>query len=311
MDDRDAGARDRRCFQSLRQGANTAFCVNPKSCERWSFVKTGSGQTERKLTKRRFAQDGSGSFSVRELQQLIRTMGQRMSDTEVLELAKHVDSDGSGEIDLDELKILLRPMMSLSDYASFNAELEPAYGICGGPIRLVISGVGIQLNPVGESKPSCECVQCQKVTTTLAFSKVVDIREREEGGGLIIVPKITGGELAQITVKCKAGTTRDIMEAVKKQQGKLSLRSTIARSKEPKDSTIGTALLVLRTEAETRTQAQLKMLHTFLGELFESMELDTELRQMQCCRYLRAERYATGDVLFQEGSVAWCEKRHF
>ena len=50
----------------------------------------------------------------------------------VLELAKHVDSDGSGEIDLDELKVLLTPMMSLTDHASFPVELEPNYGICGG-----------------------------------------------------------------------------------------------------------------------------------------------------------------------------------
>ena len=79
-----------------------------------------------------------------------------------------MDSDGSGEIDVDELKILLRPMMSLSDRAGFQVSsvsfdrkfiisdtkcivsntkqvnLEPNYGICGGKSELVVSGIPIQ-----------------------------------------------------------------------------------------------------------------------------------------------------------------------
>ena len=67
------------------------------------------------------------------------------------------------------------------------------------------------------------------------------------------------------------------------------------------------ALLVLKTESLSRTTAQLSMLHKYLSsmDLFEVMELGTDLRQKQCCRYIRAERYAAGDVIFEEGSLAW------
>ena len=240
-----------------------------------------------------------------ELQQLIKTMGERMTNEEISQLAKHVDSDGSGEIDMDELKILMRPMMSLSDRAAFAVTLEPAYGICGGGSELVVSGIGIALTPkpMPMQVPPCQCVQCTGSTSTFSFSKISDMDESE--GGIDLVVKLGSGALAKIAVTCDAETRTNIMLASKKQNGKLSLRSAIARSKEPTDSTIGTALVVLKTESLSRTSAQLNMLHKYLSsaDLFEVMELETDLLQKQCCRYLHAERYAAGDVIFEEGSL--------
>eukprot|EP01043_Picozoa_sp_COSAG02_P028960 COSAG02_NODE_1783_length_10942_cov_1025.230266_3_plen_2086_part_00 len=258
-----------------------------------------------------FDKDGSGSISVRELQQLVKAMGEQMTDSEVLQLAKHVDSDGSGEIELDELKILLIPMMSLTDHASFYVELEPNYGICGGTAHLVVSGLGLQLRPEATTnfatlqEGTCQCVHCQREITTIGYSKVMDIPERDQG--LCICARSRIGELLEVKVVCDNSTRQAIFAAVKRQQGKLSLRSAIARSMEPKDSTLETALLILRIEPESRTQAQLNMLHKFLtdNDMFAEMELETELQQMQCCRYLHADRYAAGDVIFKEGDVVW------
>ena len=101
----------------------------------------------------------------------------------------------------------------------------------------------------------------------------------------------------------------DIMEAYKKQNGKLSLRSAITRSKEPKDSTISTVVVVLRTEPCRRTDAQIKMLRAFLKsmDLFNAMQLDTELQEAQCCRYLKAEQHAAGDAVKAENSMVRCK----
>jgi hypothetical protein len=35
------------------------------------------------------------------------------------------------------------------------------------------------------------------------------------------------------------------------------------------------------------------------------MELDSELQQVSCCRYLRANSYDAGETIFEEGSLAY------
>ena len=90
-----------------------------------------------------------------------------MTDSEVLQLAKHVDSDGSGEIELDELKVLLTPMMSLTFWWNWSPP-----GICGGAAtrcercRATASSTG------GDVKDAL-VTSSQGVITTIGYSKVI------------------------------------------------------------------------------------------------------------------------------------------
>eukprot|EP01048_Picozoa_sp_COSAG05_P003026 COSAG05_NODE_134_length_17060_cov_9.767761_8_plen_1177_part_00 len=231
-----------------------------------------------------FDYDDSGSISVRELQHLIRSMGEEMTDKEIHQLASHVDSDGSGEIDVDELKVLMRPMMTLTDRAVFAVVCDAQ------PTELIISGLGVELQQNGSRR-------------TFPFSKIIDIDRIQHE--VVVVVKGKEGNLSKICLR--TDKQREILLSVRKQQGKLSLRSAIERSKEPTNSSFATAMVVIKTESSKRSKAQLSMLRKFLSsaDLFDVMGLTNELQQLQCCRYLTAERYAVGDVIFEEGDYAF------
>jgi hypothetical protein len=88
--------------------------------------------------------------------------------------------------------------------------------------------------------------------------------------------------------------------------GKRALREAIAKSKEPRDASLATITLVLRSPAHERTETQLQMLQKFLARanLFKRMDLDSELQQLQCCRYLSATHYISGEVIVEQGETS-------
>ena len=235
-----------------------------------------------------FDRNSSGTISVVELQQMVTAMGERMTQAEIQRLANHVDSDGSGEIDEDEFKVLVRPMLSLTDRASFRVEQD------GERVELVVSGLGLQL------------VDDDDETVTYSFTKIADFEQIQ--AGLSITVKTKEGNLSVLALETSsADLADDILCAVKKQNGKLSLRSAIARSKEPEDSGSSTVLIILNTDPRRRTERQLAMLRSFLAEqeLFQVMELESDLQQLQCCRFMRAETYEAGETIFEEGSLVY------
>jgi calmodulin len=168
-----------------------------------------------------FDKDRSGTISVVELQQMIQAMGQRRTYEEIQQLANWVDSDGSGEIDLDEYKVLIRPMLSLTDHATFYVmsldRLDPALN--GQGAQMIVSGRGIEL-------------QCGANSITHSFAKITDFQVSEKT--LKFAVKTRDGNLALDAVEAEsAEAAADILHAVKTQNGKLSLRQAIQRSKEP------------------------------------------------------------------------------
>ncbi|KAJ6466852.1 hypothetical protein C8R45DRAFT_1020304 [Mycena sanguinolenta] len=49
-----------------------------------------------------FDKDGNGTISVTELQQVMRSLGEKLTDREVEEMIREADVDGDGEINYDE-----------------------------------------------------------------------------------------------------------------------------------------------------------------------------------------------------------------
>ncbi|KAJ7489346.1 calmodulin 1 [Mycena latifolia] len=49
-----------------------------------------------------FDKDGNGTISVSELQQVMRSLGEKLTDREVEEMIREADTDGDGEINYDE-----------------------------------------------------------------------------------------------------------------------------------------------------------------------------------------------------------------
>lgn len=238
-----------------------------------------------------FDRNNSGTISIVELAQMIRSMGEQMTMEQIKALAERVDSDNSGEIDCDEFCVLLKPMLSLSDCATFYVAQEN-----GSTGVVAISGLGIELT-------------CDGVSTLYGFSKLAEFEALEKSGtrnaGLSLAVKNRDGNLQLVFFESTEG--QEIVDAIRTQNGKLSLRSAIARSKVPKQASLATALVILRTESSHRTDSQLAMVRQFLSEndLFQLMELTSELQQVQCCRYLHVERYERGDRIFEEGHVAY------
>ncbi|KAF7313850.1 Calmodulin-like protein [Mycena chlorophos] len=56
-----------------------------------------------------FDKDGNGTISVTELQQVMRSLGEKLTDREVEEMIREADTDGDGEINYEEF---VRMMMS-------------------------------------------------------------------------------------------------------------------------------------------------------------------------------------------------------
>ncbi|KAJ7040704.1 putative calmodulin [Mycena alexandri] len=56
-----------------------------------------------------FDKDGNGTISVTELQQVMKSLGEKLTDREVEEMIREADTDGDGEINYDEF---VKMMMS-------------------------------------------------------------------------------------------------------------------------------------------------------------------------------------------------------
>ncbi|KAJ7267398.1 calmodulin [Mycena rebaudengoi] len=56
-----------------------------------------------------FDKDGNGTISVQELQQVMRSLGEKLTDREVEEMIREADTDGDGEINYEEF---VKMMMS-------------------------------------------------------------------------------------------------------------------------------------------------------------------------------------------------------
>ncbi|KAF8201192.1 putative calmodulin [Mycena galopus ATCC 62051] len=54
-----------------------------------------------------FDKDGNGTISVTELQQVMRSLGEKLSDREVEEMIREADVDGDGEINYDEFLTMM------------------------------------------------------------------------------------------------------------------------------------------------------------------------------------------------------------
>ena len=238
-----------------------------------------------------FDRNSSGTISTVELTQMVRSMGERMTQEEVQKLAENVDSDNSGEIDSDEFCVLLRPMLSLTDCASFAVKRD------GSAVKLTVSGLGIEIS------------HNDATTTMYSFAKLADFEAWEasntQAAGLSLAVKTRDGNLSLLFFETDDG--EEIVFAIKKQNGKLSLRSAIARSQEPTDASLATVLVILRAEPSQRTDKQLAMVRKYLQdmELFEIMELTSELQQNGCCRFLKVETYEAGDTVFEEKALAY------
>ena len=116
--------------------------------------------------------------------------------------------------------------------------------------------------------------------------------------------RVARNQIGRMDVVTDAGD--EIVAAFKKQAGALALRAAVARSKEPNDSGLETALMVLRTAPQKRTDKQLKMLQLFLNnhELFDKMDIEYDMQKVQCCRYISATRYLTNDRIMEEGEMS-------
>ena len=116
--------------------------------------------------------------------------------------------------------------------------------------------------------------------------------------------RVARNQIGRMEVLTDAGD--EIVAAFKKQAGALALRAAVARSKEPNDSGLETALMVLRTAPKKRTDKQLKMLQLFLNnhELFDQMDIEYDMQKVQCCRYISASRYVTNDRIMEEGEMS-------
>mmetsp|Transcript_29921 Transcript_29921/g.88966 ORF Transcript_29921/g.88966 Transcript_29921/m.88966 type:complete len:519 (-) Transcript_29921:688-2244(-) len=83
-----------------------------------SFGKVKKGQVARKLTDDEkadlketfdmFDKDGGGTISLDELREVMKKMGQTLTERELLEVFNEVDADKNGEIDFDEFTIMMQ-----------------------------------------------------------------------------------------------------------------------------------------------------------------------------------------------------------
>ncbi|MBW4632277.1 MAG: EF-hand domain-containing protein [Iphinoe sp. HA4291-MV1] len=71
-----------------------------------------------------FDEDGSGAISTEELGQIMRSLGQSPSDTELRDMIKEVDVDLSGSIDFEEFKALM-----VSKQGDRNSRLKLAFSV--------------------------------------------------------------------------------------------------------------------------------------------------------------------------------------
>ncbi|KIZ06761.1 Dynein light chain, flagellar outer arm [Monoraphidium neglectum] len=80
-----------------------------------------------------FDKDGSGTIDVKELKAALSSMGQEMSDEELFVMIHDVDEDNSGEIEFSEFcKVILKHKAAASDKEGAEADTLDAFVALGG-----------------------------------------------------------------------------------------------------------------------------------------------------------------------------------
>lgn len=231
-------------------------------------------------------QDGSGCIDLAELSRVCEILGQPMSPMELAQETNH--PDGTGIIDFTEFVKLVEPLLALTHYAVFPL---PEHEDLGG--KLLVHGIGIQIG-----------------STVYKYEQIVDVSGTDTGLVIVMKPSVessisklppqrqmygeadsnsdddkNGIRKANVMTKVTLETNLadNIILAVKKQSGSIGLRVAIEQHKTPHDSSLSTALAVLRTDPELRTDPQLMMLRSVLGKqnLFQHMNLENERQQIQ------------------------------
>ena len=63
--------------------------------------------------------DGSGKISAAELKQVMRNIGEKLTDDEIDEIIREVDLDGDGEVDYEGRLLLFHALGGLADAAAY------------------------------------------------------------------------------------------------------------------------------------------------------------------------------------------------
>ncbi len=71
-------------------------------------VKKSDVEAELKAAFQVFDKDGSGTIDVEELRHVMKSIGENLSDDEIEEMLKEADKDGNGSIDCKSLSASLR-----------------------------------------------------------------------------------------------------------------------------------------------------------------------------------------------------------
>ncbi|KAG9245407.1 calmodulin-like protein [Calycina marina] len=73
-----------------------------------------------------FDADGDGTISIKELQEVMKSLGQNPTETEIEDMINEVDSDRNGTIDFDEFcKMMTAPTKDVD----FEAEMKSAFAV--------------------------------------------------------------------------------------------------------------------------------------------------------------------------------------
>lgn len=91
-----------------------------------------------------FNTDGDGNISLDELRAAVASIGQELSAEAFLKMAATIDKDGSGLIDAAEFSAFMKPLMSFTQQHSFTLQQLPDKTV--GDVEVVINTMGVTLS---------------------------------------------------------------------------------------------------------------------------------------------------------------------
>eukprot|EP00298_Acanthocystis_sp_HF-20_P011086 c19223_g2_i1.p1 GENE.c19223_g2_i1~~c19223_g2_i1.p1 ORF type:complete len:250 (-),score=100.12 c19223_g2_i1:126-800(-) len=137
-----------------------------------------------------FDRDGDGSISVKELGDVIRSLGTDPSESELQDLVNEVDVDGDGHIDFSEFLTMMAKKMAEVDE---EAELREAFNLfdTSGQGTIPVSQLCSAVRSLGAETDEAECLsmarECGATTTidlrnftTIVSKKLQDHTSEEE-----------------------------------------------------------------------------------------------------------------------------------
>jgi len=159
-----------------------------------------------------FDADGGGDLGRTELTACLQAIGQDLTPEEVSTLASQVDSDGSGEVDVDEFIVFMRPFMSITKRFQYSLEQD------GRAVVMLITSVGVQIKTGG-------------TTTSLGFNRITECFMQ---GANTLVFEVTdaGGVEAQKFESAVSGICDDIVGIIGQQFAKKELRRKVQLNKQ-------------------------------------------------------------------------------